>query len=153
MTINIVWIYLTLYGFSCRPETCAIYTCQLLKCIFKLIHKQLPHYFKQITFTFRNQQNNYATRTCQIVFIPNVDHEFAKSSIRFIDPAAYNSTHGNIIDKIYTHNFVGCCACRQERIISHLLAPNNPSPHRAISERIGRGFARVFGSAFVLLFY
>ena len=24
-----------------------IYKCQLLKCIFKLIHKELPHYFKQ----------------------------------------------------------------------------------------------------------
>ena len=60
-------------------KTCDIYKCQLLKFIFKLIHKQLPHYCKQFTFTFRNQQHNYATRTCQNVFIPNVSHEFPKS--------------------------------------------------------------------------
>ena len=88
-------------------KTCDIYKCQLLKCIFKLTHKQLPQYFKEFTFTFRNQLHNYATRTCQNVLIPNINHEFAKRSIRFIAPAAYNSTHGNIIDKIYSHSFVG----------------------------------------------
>ena len=32
-----------------------------------------------------------------------VNHEFAKKRcIRFIAPAAYNSTHGNIIDRIYS---------------------------------------------------
>ena len=67
-------------------KTCDIYKCQLLKCIFKLIHKQLPHYFKQFTFTFRNQKHNYATMTCHNVSIPNVNHEFAKRSIRFIAP-------------------------------------------------------------------
>ena len=71
----------------------------LLKWIFKLIHKQLSHYFKHFTFTFRKQQHNYATRTCQNVCIPNVNHEFAKKSIQLIAPAAYNSTHGNIIHK------------------------------------------------------
>ena len=92
-------------------KTCDIYKCQLLKCIFKLTHKQLPHYFEQFTFIFRNQQHNHATRTCQNVYIPNVNHEFAKRSIRFIAPSAYmyNSTRGNIIDKIYTYSFVGFC--------------------------------------------
>ena len=90
-------------------KTCDIYKCVLLKFIFKLTHKQLPHYFEQFTFTFRNQQHNYATRTCQNVSIPNVNHEFAKRSIRFIAPSAYNSTHRNIIDNIYTHSFVGFC--------------------------------------------
>ena len=32
-----------------------------------LIHKQLPHYFEQFTFTFRYQQHNYATRTCYVI--------------------------------------------------------------------------------------
>ena len=72
-------------------------------------HKQLPQYFEQFTFTFRNQLHNYATRTCRNVLIPNINHEFAKRSIRFIAPTAYNSTHGNIIDKIYSHSFVGFC--------------------------------------------
>ena len=90
-------------------KTCAIYKCQLLKLFFKLIHKQLPHYFKQFSFTFRNKQHNYATRTCQNVFIPNVNHEIAKRSIRFNAPAMYNSTHGNIIDKTYARSFVGFC--------------------------------------------
>ena len=99
-------------------KTCDIYKCHLLKCIFRLIHKQfIPHYFKQFTFTFRNQQHNYATRTYQNVSIPNVNHEFAKRSIRFIAPLAYNSTHGNIIDKIYTHSFVGFCIYVQIQFI------------------------------------
>ena len=59
-------------------KTCDIYKCQLLKNFFKLTHKQLPHYFEQFTFIFRNQQHNHATRTCQNVYIPNVNHEFAK---------------------------------------------------------------------------
>ena len=76
----------------------------LLKCIFKLIHKHLLHYFKQFTFTFRNQQHDYDSRTCQNVFIPNVNQEFAaKRSIRFIAPATYNSTHGTLLTK-YTLN-------------------------------------------------
>ena len=61
-------------------KTCDIYKCQLLKVIFKLTHKQLPQYFEQFTFTFRNQLHNYATRTCQNVLIPNSNHEFAKRS-------------------------------------------------------------------------
>ena len=61
-------------------KTCDIYKCQLLKFIFKLTHKQLPHYFEQFTFIFRNQQHNHATRTCQNLSIPNVNHEFAKRS-------------------------------------------------------------------------
>ena len=93
----------------CLLKICDIYKCQLLKFIFKLTHKQLPHYFEQFTFTFRNQLHNYATRTCRNVIIPNINHEFAKRSIRFIAPTAYNSTHGNIIDKIYSHSFVGFC--------------------------------------------
>ena len=90
-------------------KTFYIYKCQLLKLIFKLIHKQLPNYFKQFTFIVRNQQHNYATRTCHNVFIPNVNHEFAKRNIRFIAPSAYNSTNRNIIDKIYSHSFIGVC--------------------------------------------
>ena len=62
-------------------KTCDIYKCQLLKFIFKRIHKQLPHYFKQFAFKFRNQQHNYTTRTCHNVIIPNGNHEFAKRSI------------------------------------------------------------------------
>ena len=71
-------------------KTYDIYKCQLLTFIFKLTNKQLPQYFEQFTFTFRNQLHNYATRTCQNVLIPNINHEFAKRSIRFIAPAAYN---------------------------------------------------------------
>ena len=82
-----------------------IYKCQLLKFIFKLIHKQLPHYFKQFAIKFRNQQHNYATRTCTT----HVNHEFAKRSIRFNAPAAYNSSNLNIIEKIYSHSFNGFC--------------------------------------------
>ena len=55
-----------------------IYKCQLLICIFKRIHKQLPHYFKQFAIKFRNQHHNYANRTCHNAIITNVNYEFAK---------------------------------------------------------------------------
>ena len=89
-------------------------TCKQLFCSLRTtlqaVTYTIPHYFKQFTFIFRNQQHNYATRTCQNVFIPNINHEFAKRSILFIAPAAYNSTHGNITDKIiYTHRFAELC--------------------------------------------
>ena len=70
----------------CLLKICDIYKFQLLTFIFKLTHKQLPQYFEQFTFTFRNQLHNYATRTCRNVLIPNINHVFAKRSIRFIAP-------------------------------------------------------------------
>ena len=94
-----------------------IYKCQLLKFIFKLIHEQLPHYFKQFAIKFRNQQHNYATRICHNAIIPNVNHEFAKRSIRFNAPAAYNSSNLNIIEKIYSHSFNGFCIYVKYKLI------------------------------------
>ena len=46
-----------LFAQLCRLKSCDIYKCQLLKFIFKLVHKQLPQYFIQIQFIFNNQQH------------------------------------------------------------------------------------------------
>ena len=63
-----------------------IYKLQLLKFIYKLVHRQLPQYFNQLQFTLKNQQHRYHIRGRQKVCIPRVNHEFAKKNIRFTAP-------------------------------------------------------------------
>ena len=86
-------------------------TCDIYKMYLQTYTQTVTALFQAIHIynLFRNQQHNYATRTCHNVFIPKVNHEFAKRSIRFNAPAAYNSTNRNIIDKIYSHSFIGFC--------------------------------------------
>ena len=108
---------ITLKGFSAHSEPlfkklyllkpCDIYKCQLLKFIYKLVHKQLPHYLNQLPFSLNNTQHNYATRTNQNITIQRVNHEFAKRNIRYKMQTSYNSTPANIIEKISTHSFEG----------------------------------------------
>ena len=106
---------ITLKGFSAHSEPlfkklyllkpCDIYKCQLLKFIYKLVHKQLPHYLNQLPFSLNNTQHNYATRTNKNITIHRVNHEFAKRNIRYKIQTSYNSTPANIIEKISTHSF------------------------------------------------
>ena len=108
---------ITLKGFSAHSEPlfkklyllkpCDIYKCQLLKFIYKLVHKQLPHYLNQLPFSLNNTQHNYATRTNTNITIQRVNHEFAKRNIRYKIQTSYNSTPANIIEKISTHSFEG----------------------------------------------
>ena len=108
---------ITLKGFSAHSEPlfkklyllkpCDIYKCQLLKFIYKLVHKQLPHYLNQLPFSLNNTQHNYATRTNQNITIQRVNHEFAKRNIRYKMQTSYNSTPANIIEQISTHSFEG----------------------------------------------
>ena len=46
-----------LFAQLCLLKSCDIYKCQLLKFIFKLVHKPLPQYLIQIQFIFNNQQH------------------------------------------------------------------------------------------------
>ena len=83
-----------------------IYKCQLLKFIFKLVHKQLPQYFTQIQFIFNNQQHHHNTRTCQKVNVQRVNYKFAKRNIiQYSAALTYNITPSNIIEKPYSHSF------------------------------------------------
>ena len=92
----------------CLLKSCDIYKCQLLKFIFKLMHKQLPQYFTQIQFIFNNQQHHHNTRTGQNVFVQRVNHEFAKRNIiQYRAGLTYNTTPSNIIEKLYSHSFEG----------------------------------------------
>ena len=88
-------------------KPCDIYKCQLLKFIYKLVHKQLPHYLNQLPFSLNNTQHNYVTRTNKNITIQRVNHEFAKRNIRYKIQTSYNSTPANIIEKNSTHSFEG----------------------------------------------
>ena len=50
-----------------------------------------------------------SSRVLSILLCPRRPLLLFLYSTRFIAPSAYNSTRGNIIDKIYTHSFVGFC--------------------------------------------
>ena len=92
----------------CLLKSCDIYKCQLLKFIFKLVHKQLTQYLIQIQFIFNNQQHQHNTRTCQNVIVLRVNHEFAnRNIIQYIAALTYNTTPSYILEKLYSHSFEG----------------------------------------------
>ena len=84
-----------------------IYRIQLLKFIYKLINKQLPDYFNQNLLLYNTQRHQHATRACTNVFIPRVNHEFAKRNIRFSIAKIFNNSPDIIINKIFTHSIHG----------------------------------------------
>ena len=84
-----------------------IYKCQLLKFIFKLVNKQLPPYFNQLSFTLNSQQHHHETRGHRRAFVPRVNHEFSQRNIRYRAALIYNSTLDSVIAKIYTHSSIG----------------------------------------------
>ena len=96
-----------LFAQLCLLMSCDIYKCQLIKFIFKLVHKQLPQYLIQIQFIFNNQQHQHNTRTCQNVIVQRVNHEFAKRNIQYSAALTYNTTPSNIIEKLYSRSFGG----------------------------------------------
>ena len=51
---------------------------------------------------FGNQQHNYSTRTCQNVFIPKVNHEFAKKGAYGSLPQQHITQHMEILLTKYT---------------------------------------------------
>ena len=129
---------ITLKGFSAHSEPlfkklyllkpCDIYKCQLLKFIYKLVHKQLPHYLNQLPFSLNNTQHNYATRTNTNITIQRVNHEFAKRNIRYKIQTSYNSTPANIIEKISTHSFEGFTKYIKNQLLETYNNPCNIVP-------------------------
>ena len=64
-------IFKQLYILKCID----IYKCQLLKCILKLLRRQLPYYLNVIPFAFNNQHHHHATRTSHnIIFLELIMH-------------------------------------------------------------------------------
>ena len=91
-----------------------IYKCKLLKCIFKLVHEQLPYYLNLLPFAFNNQHHHHATRTSHNIYIYRVNHVFSKRNIKFSAAFTYNRTPDSIITKLYTHSFKGFSILYQE---------------------------------------
>ena len=108
-------IFKQLYILKCID----IYKCQLLKFIFKLVHKQLPYYLNLLPFAFNNQHHHHATRTSHNIYIPRVNHVFSKRNIKFSAAFTYNTTPDCIITKLYTHSFKGfSILCIKRQIIN-----------------------------------
>ena len=87
-------------------KTDDIYKVQVLNFYYKLKHQTLPIYFRCFPTTMNTDIHRYNTRRRNI-FIPRVNHEFAKSSLRNSLISIVNKTPSIITDKIYTHSFHG----------------------------------------------
>ena len=82
-------------------------TLQEYKFCFKLENSLLPTYFQSDLFIRNSSIHNHRTRTAQSFRTPRIRHEFAKNSISFFIPSAFNNCPINIKNKIYSHSFFG----------------------------------------------
>ena len=76
---------------------------QELKFYYKLVHRQLPSYFKCISVTTMNAVHQHNTRQSGNLYSDRVKHDFAKRCIRFSVIDTVNKTNTSIISKIFTH--------------------------------------------------
>ena len=84
-----------------------IHTLQQFKFIYKLLHDNLPHYFKSIKVTHNRDIHQYNTRQKNNVLVPNIQHEFARKCIRNQIYVFLNNSPETIVDKINTHSLKG----------------------------------------------
>ena len=77
------------------------------KFCFKFENKMLPTYFQTGLFVRNSEIHDHDTRTINDLNTPQIKHEFAKYSIRFIIPEALNSCPKDIRNKIPTHSLDG----------------------------------------------
>ena len=86
----------------CREEQLLkvneIYKLAIYKFYFKLINKELPHYFQDFTSTFSDGVNHYFLRNPSRQ-MPKIVHEFPKHSLRYKLIFTLNNTSTTIIEK------------------------------------------------------
>jgi len=81
-------------------DLCALYD---LKFCYKLENFKLPIYFSSI-FVRHSDNHSFQTRNNRNFQIPLMQHSFAKTTIRYRIPVAYNNCPISIRNKIYTHS-------------------------------------------------
>ena len=86
-----------------------IFLLQQLKFYFKLVNMELPTYFNNMACQHNYEVHQHNTRAARSLFIPQVNHEFAKKCIRYSIIQTVNRTPAPIISKIATHSISGFC--------------------------------------------
>ena len=84
-----------------------LYLLHAYKFCYKLENNVLPLYFHANLFTKNSTIHRHNTRTSSAFHLPLVKHEFAKNSIQYIIPLAFNDCPYQIKSKIYTHSLHG----------------------------------------------
>jgi hypothetical protein len=77
---------------------------QELKFCFKLENGMLPSYFLNGLFKRNSEIHSRNTRYANHLYIPRVHHEFARNSIQYLIPMAYNNCSQSIRQKMLTHS-------------------------------------------------
>jgi hypothetical protein len=81
---------------------------QCFKFCYKLEHELLPEYFKHGDIFVRHSSiHSYGTRGTNNYSLPQINHEYAKTSIRYKIAAFFNQMKPEIKSKIYTHSMCG----------------------------------------------
>ena len=84
-----------------------IFTSSQLKFYYKFLKDDLPHFFKDMTFSINNEIHHHSTRISSQFHLPRVKHTFAKNCIRYSLPILLNNTPECIKEKLYTHSLNG----------------------------------------------
>jgi hypothetical protein len=96
-----------------------IVSLQELKFCYKLENDILPTYFLSNLYTRNSSIHQHSTRSANFFRIPRVKHEYAKQSIQYIIPVAYNTCVAPIREKIYTHSLFGFAKYVKQYFISN----------------------------------
>ena len=92
---------------------------QEYKFCYKLEHNMLPVYFQNDIFIRNLNIHYHNTRIANAYHLPRIKHEFAKSSIQYLIPVAYNSCPMSIQQKIFTHSLQGFAQYIKAYLISN----------------------------------
>jgi hypothetical protein len=92
---------------------------QELKFCYKLEHKLLPSYFLSDLYIRNSYIHGRNTRSANLFHIPRVKHEYAKNSIQYIIPVAFNKCPSPIREKIYTHSLFGFTRYIKQRFLNN----------------------------------
>ena len=84
-----------------------IFTLCQLKFYYRFLKNDLPHFFKDMTFSIINQIHHHNTRISSQFHLPRVKHTFAKNCIRYSLSILLKNTPECIKAILYTHSLNG----------------------------------------------
>ena len=84
-----------------------LYTLNILKFYFNYCHSLVPSYFIKLNFCENSDIHSHDTRSKYWLSIIRTRTKMAVKCLRYITPKIINETCPNILNKIYTHSYVG----------------------------------------------
>ena len=84
-----------------------LYKLKILKFIYKLENGHLPYYYYSDIFVKKFSIYPNILRQINNYHIPRINHEFAKSTVRYKVPLLFNTMEDSLKSKIYTHSIDG----------------------------------------------